>query len=71
MTQVQLFGETNAEFRKRLGLPPIDDVEALFRLKTLLSRLGIKSAKTGIRVNFAGMNIRVPGVYSNVKVGQL
>ena len=55
-------GETDDGLRAR-----IDAHEAKFRLRNLLRKLGVKSARSGLSVNFAGLNVRVPGVYTNIK----
>jgi hypothetical protein len=67
MTIIRYPGETDAELRKRIF--EVEDLKNRGKLKQFLGKLGLKSAKSnGIRVNFAGMNVRVPGSYSRVVV---
>jgi len=55
--------ETDAQFRHR-----IDGQRKTADLKRLLFALGIKSArKVTLITSFAGMTIRVPGIYANIK----
>lgn len=55
-------GETDAELRDRI----FPEKKATRGLKKVLLALGIKSARSlpgGINVSFAGVVIRIPGVY--------
>ena len=62
-------GETDAELSDRILH---EETGKLYRgvLRRFLRKLGIKSAR-GLSVNFAGMGIRVPGVYTNVKSSKI
>lgn len=60
--------ETDEQLRIRVKQNQLRKA-SITKLKYFLWKLGIKSAKsTGITLNTAFINTRVPGAYSNIKV---